>query len=431
MTNPMDRHADPFADEIDLREYLQMFLRRWPWIVAPMLVAAIVAASISFFVLTPAYEATALVAITPPKYLMQFSPEFRVVEQERLQSQIYGSLPELAKSDGIVQQVLDALNTSSRDDSLTLSSLKDKMSVEASHGLGLIYLRIQDTSPSLAAQIANTWADLYVTTLNRLYGNEGPESTFFAEQLILAGDDLMAAQAALVEFKARDLSELLSSQLRATNNALDTYLAQQNQIEIQLQKIDGWVEDLSAQSDDRTLSEADGLTLLFMQLDAFEAGSTADHLQFQISLDQLETGRSVADQVAILENLRSLLEARGADISSRVTEIEPELLRLQGALQEAENEQARLSQELKLAESLYESLALKAEEARIAAESQVGVASLASQAAIPESPVGPRKLINTAMGAALGFAVGLALVVLLELVQEPQPAPQRVPPDEG
>ena len=44
-------------------------------------------------------------AITPPRYLMQFSPEFRTIEQERIQTLIYGSLPELARSDELVQQV--------------------------------------------------------------------------------------------------------------------------------------------------------------------------------------------------------------------------------------------------------------------------------------------------------------------------------------
>ena len=51
-------------DEIDLREYLEVLIRRWKWIVVLVVIAVLAAALFSFFVLQPGYEASALVLIT-------------------------------------------------------------------------------------------------------------------------------------------------------------------------------------------------------------------------------------------------------------------------------------------------------------------------------------------------------------------------------
>jgi succinoglycan biosynthesis transport protein ExoP len=421
MTDPAAKQTDWLGDEIDLREYVQMFLRRWPWIVVPTLIAALVAAGISFFVLSPVYQATALVAVTPPKYLMQFSPEFRTVEQERIQTLIYSTLPELARSDELVQQVLDSLQGGGDQSTMTLASLRDQMEVEGSKDLGLIYLRVQDTNRGRAAEIANIWTDLYVQALNDLYGTQGTDYEFFVDQLDQAKGDVLTAQGALAEFKARDPSTLLSSELAAQTSALNDYLVWQNKIEVRLQEVDGWLAQLAALPTSDTVPPSDEVAAFLMQLEVLDLGQGGGQSQLQIPLEQLAEGRTVAAQIAFLQSLRSMLEAHLAVIDTKAAEIEPEILRLQEGIQEANNERDRLDQDLKLARSLQESLALKAEEARISLESQEGVARSASSAAVPENPIGPRKLVNTALGAALGLAVGLALVVLLELVRTPAP----------
>jgi uncharacterized protein involved in exopolysaccharide biosynthesis len=60
-------------EEIDLREYVLVLLKYWKWILGTTLAAAMVALVVSFF-LPPTYEATALVVVKPPQYVMQFDP---------------------------------------------------------------------------------------------------------------------------------------------------------------------------------------------------------------------------------------------------------------------------------------------------------------------------------------------------------------------
>jgi succinoglycan biosynthesis transport protein ExoP len=410
----MTQETEPFSDEIDLGQYLQIFLNRWPWLAMAAIVGAVTAGILSFFVISPTYEATALVAITPPKYLMEFSPEFRAVAQERLQTEIYGTYPEFAKSDELLQEVSTAVAEQIGTMPPDIGSMRSQMSVQASREVGLISLSVKGSSPERATALVNVWAELYVQLLNRLYGGQEDDYDFFASQLKLALDDLEAAQQALAEFKARDPSALLSSELAAQIEALDDFLAAQNSIEQQQQTIESWRQQLSSEPSGRTASQADVLTTLLMQLEAFGVIKEAVQPQLQIALEQIADEWNVEELIAYLNDLEEFLQSRSAEIDVQVAARQPEILGLQQELQAAQNEEERLSQEVNIARSLHESLALKAEEARITSESQVGIAQVASQAAIPHNPVAPRKLLNIAMGAVLGLIGGLALVLLLQ-----------------
>ena len=56
------------------------------------------------------------------------------------------------------------------------------------------------------------------------------------------------------------------------------------------------------------------------------------------------------------------------------------------------------------------------DEARIAAQEETGMLQVGSFAAVPEKPAGPRRLVNTLVGAGLGFLIGLTVVILSEVV---------------
>lgn len=415
MTTTQHSATELLDDQIDLRRYVQAVLKNWIWIALAMVLGAGAAAVFSFFIVRPTYEATALVAITPARYLMQFSPDFRTVDQERIQTEIYGIFPELAEGDDLLQQVSDTVDAVAGRRKVSLLDLQRSVSVQGSRDIGLIYLRVEADTPALAADIANTWADLYVQSLNRLYGDAQGDYQFFEEQLVSAQGARDQAQEALAEFKARDLSGVLQSELTSTSAALDSHLARRNQIEVLTRDLQGWRHELVAQNGAQELSLADELTAVLVQLRAFGVLEQTN-LQFAIDQETLR-GRSAQEQLDQLDALLSLLQAWQMDVNARIAELEPAILGIQRDLQAALNEGEQFNQETRIATSLYESLALKSEEARIALESQVGVGRLASRAAVPTEPVSPRKLFSTALGGVLGLLAGLAGVVLLELLR--------------
>ena len=75
-------------EEIDLRQYVEVLIRHWGWIAGLALVAAAAALGVSFLI-PPTYEATALVAVTEPRYVMRFDPRFETVNSVQPAYQAY------------------------------------------------------------------------------------------------------------------------------------------------------------------------------------------------------------------------------------------------------------------------------------------------------------------------------------------------------
>ena len=95
--------------DIDLREYIAVLLKYKFWIAGLAIGAALVALVVSLF-LPPTYQATALVAITKPKYEMQFDSRFALVGGNALPP--YKAYPLLATSD----ELLDTLAAELRNE---------------------------------------------------------------------------------------------------------------------------------------------------------------------------------------------------------------------------------------------------------------------------------------------------------------------------
>ena len=92
-------------EEIDLRVYVAVLIRYWMWIVGLAVVAAAVALGVSSLI-SPTYEATALVAITEQRYMMRFDPRFETMTNVK---PAYKAYPELAASDDLLGSLLTSL----------------------------------------------------------------------------------------------------------------------------------------------------------------------------------------------------------------------------------------------------------------------------------------------------------------------------------
>lgn len=424
-------------EEIDLREYVLVLLRYWKWIVGGAAIAAVVALVVSFL-LPPTYEATALVAVTKPRYVMQFDPRFETLNDIQPN---YKAYPELAASDEILQELLGALNPLPEDIE-TLQDLQKKVEAESGADPSIVRLTVRHRDPQEAARIANAWAELFVERANELYGGQGEaEVQFFEAQLERAEAELEAAEQALIAFQARNRAAILQNQLNSYKQTQADYLADQRTIAYITQDIKGLQEQLAGQPADRPVSLADQLTSLFLQIEAFnpqtstpiqlqdtdENGTpyrecyfnaqtfipidfnaqTSMPIHLQVDSATALSERSLSEQIAFLDDLVRVLEEKSAEIDNRLAELEPQILALQQELQEVRTEEERLTRARDVARETYMTLARKAEEARIAAEDASGEVRLASRAAVPQKPASPRKLLNTAVAGALALMVGV------------------------
>jgi uncharacterized protein involved in exopolysaccharide biosynthesis len=403
-------------DEIDLRQYIEVLLKRWKWIVALTLIAALTAAAISFFVLRPTYEASALVLITSPRYQLRFDPRLETVSDIETASKAY---PSLAMSDDLLQKVLGVLNASLPENERTLQVLRGKVSAGAGADPSLLELKVTNGDPGQAAHIANTWAEQYVEYVNELYGRRSEDVVFFSDQLESARNVLEASEQALVDYEAQNRQSVLQSRLNAKRSALNDYLTVQNKLGLMVQDAQALQHQLEDRPASASVSLGDDVTALLLEIQGL-SGDVELPLQLQVVGGESLSDKTVGEQIKFLDDFITALENRMTEIETKAETLSAEILPLQEALQQALTEKEQLTRERDVARSTYLTLANKVEEARIAAQDETGEVRLASRASVPTRPVGPRKLMNTAVAGFLGLFLGVFAAFFVEYWQSPQ-----------
>ncbi len=416
-------------EEIDLRKYVQVLVQYWKWITGAALIAATAALVVSFL-LPPTYEATALVAVTKPRYVMQFDPRFETLDNIQ---PAYKAYPELASSDDLLRDLMERLDPLPRGVQ-TLRDVKEMVEAEGGADPSIIRLTVRARDPEEAARIANVWAALFVERANELYGTHNEaELHFFEEQLQRAEAELQSAEQALIEFQARNQQAILEAQLSSAQRDLEDYLIEQRELERVVRNARMLQDRVADWPAEAQATPGDDLTALLLELRAFDVqtsreGSeevelgTGSSIWLQISdATLLASGRTAGELRAFLDGLATTLEARSAEIETRIAALEPRILSLQQQLQEMEAERDRLTRARDVAQETYMTLARKVEETRIAVEEVSGEVRLASQAAAPQKPAGPRKLLNTAVAGVLGLMLGVLGAFVVEWWRQEPP----------
>jgi len=382
-------------EEIDLRPYFEALITNWKWIIGAAIGAAVVALGISFLI-PPTYEATALVAVTEPDQLVQFDPRFEALDE----TQPLKAYPELATSDQLLLSLLDVTD-------ITLENIKNveqlRSIVEAESGSdpSLVRLTVRYGNAREVANLTNKWADIFVRRINEIFGDQGgAQVTFFEEQLAEAKLELETAEQALVDFQTRNRTSIIGNELVSLRQEHGDNLTQLRDIKFLFQDIRGLHDQMAEQTGNESITFADQLTSLLLQIKTFNAPNA---LQFQIDSAVSLTTESREEQITFLENLITTLEKKSTQIDARLLELEPQILELQKEKQEIDTEGNRLNRDYEVFNETYNALARKVKEERITSQNTNSGVRLASKAVIPDEPASPRKLLNTLAASLLGF----------------------------
>ena len=395
-------------DEIDLRPYIETLLRGWKWVVGTAVAFAIIALLITF-ITPPIYEATAMIAITDSRDVIQLDSRIREVDEE----QPARAYPQLAKSDDLLQRVLVELDPAYELE--TIFDLENMLEVNSGNDIRLLLLTVTADDQVKASQIANVWAEQFVPWANEIYGTQSSaEVPLFERQLTETQSMLETAENALIEFEARNQSVTISNTLAFHIQTQTTYLVAQRESQAILQDVQRLRDKLESQLASGDVSSADQMTSMLLQLKALnlvESELLGFPLTIQIDEGSRLIGESGADQIAFLDDLSRMLEAKLVEINENLADLEPQILVLQRQLQELKTESAKLARNYELAEETYLALAYQLEEERMAAQDVTSYVRLASKAAIPEEPANQARMLIVVFGGMFGSV--LAIVVLL------------------
>ncbi|MGC8880305.1 MAG: GumC family protein [Anaerolineae bacterium] len=400
MTTTVVHEYPPLEDEIDLRQYIRTLLRYWRWIVGLSIVAAVLAFAISS-VLPPQYEATALVAITGPRYHMQFDPRMQDVPFDP--KQFTKGYAAIATGDELLTTLLEATNSgvSTGNAALSLVDLKAALDAQAVGDGNLVQLTARAGDPEEAAHLANMWAERYVIQLNMLYGQRQELSTLEAQ---------VAQAKAAVERTDQELARLrreygigfrpsaapdvveplgIVYQLQAKTRLLADYEARASKIAQLLEE----ARAVAQRAGGAAPAIVSGLIADMLGLGQL---NTVGMPQVQISLGDLDVEASLAALVEALEAKQAATQEAIAQLQSEVTSLQAEVAARQMRLEQ-------LLRDQQLNQNTYLTLANKLEETRV--EVNGDIARIASRAAMPEKPSSPRRMFNTALAAVAAVIV--------------------------
>ena len=234
-------------DESDLRRYIDVLMRHWILILVVTLLAGVAALAVGL--LSPfQYQATATVLVTRPLYQFQFSPAIQnLADNAGAQQALTGKAAvDLANGDALLQQVLLGVGDNLPADERNLFTLRKMVKAKTGSDPSVINLSVTNRDAQRVAEIANTWATLYVRQVNDLYGKSADQFKFFEGLLTQAKNDLEAADQALLEFQKRNDLAVLQAQMTAKQGALSNYLGLNESLILLQQNVKNLQDQLAA-----------------------------------------------------------------------------------------------------------------------------------------------------------------------------------------
>ena len=212
-------------EEIDLREYINVLLKRKGVIILIFLIAVITAALVSYFYLKPVYEASTILMISKPKYQVELEPKIQTQFIPEVSLATYESL---IKDREIEKEVIKKLNLDQPPYEFTPDSLQGMITIESLKNTNLIKMNLQTGEPKLAKDIANVWAALFVEKNKDLYLQESKEAQgFIEEQLKISNQNLSKIEEEIREFNETNKIDAMDKEITVK---LDKIMANESRL---------------------------------------------------------------------------------------------------------------------------------------------------------------------------------------------------------
>ncbi|MED4210527.1 Wzz/FepE/Etk N-terminal domain-containing protein [Priestia megaterium] len=146
-------------ETISLKELFQTLKKRL-WLIALItIIAAIISAVISFFVITPIYESKTQILVNQTKSDQQLYTGNEV----QTNVQLINTYNVIIKSPAILDRVKEALNLDR-----SVEELNNQITVSSATNSQVVEIAVQDPSPHVAAQIANKTAEVFKTEISKI-----------------------------------------------------------------------------------------------------------------------------------------------------------------------------------------------------------------------------------------------------------------------
>jgi len=405
-------------EEIDLREYINVLLKRKGIIILIFLIAVITASLVSFFYLKPVYEASAILMISKPKYQVELEPKIQTQFTSEVSLATYESL---IKDRETEKEVIKKLNLDQPPYELTPDSLQEMITIELLKNTNLIKMNLQAGDPKLAKDIANVWAALFVEKNKDLNLQESKEAQgFIKEQLIIADRNLSKIEEEIREFDETNNIEIMDNEIKGKAAKALNYDLRLADIKLSLQKEKAKKEQviIALNKQDKVLKLSKSITedQFFHQL---ISNVTNDNINLTyISEETNPIYYNLVEQFISADISINSLQAEEKQLKENIDHYWERIENLKQKVAQEKLTQSRLERECNTAKGVYGVLSQKSEEVKIAVATESGLVKIASLAYEPREPIKPNKKLNILIAGVLGLFVGVFVAFFLEFWQK-------------
>jgi polysaccharide biosynthesis transport protein len=419
-------------DEIDLRELINVVLKRKKLILGIFLASVIVTAIMSF--LTPkVYEASVSLMIVPSRARAILSPthiSLDIMQHQQLSQegqQIYMpaiSIPthkELLTSNLVLQEIIDNLKLADRSGSaLTPANLFSKISITETKDTNILQLHVKDANPKTAQRIANAWAEEYVKYSQEFISGEARgKGEFIFDQFKVAKENLIQSEKHAKDFKNKYKLDLMRAELDMKKSKLNEYKKELIDLEIALKTKESNFAELKEQIANQSkfiiVSKAITDDALWQKSQKDLSGLNERKLR---SEEINPIYRDLETRIVNTEIDLNTLKAKADYIRKAQAGIEIEIDKLSESISQKDFEFIQLERQMSIYKRTYDNLASKIEDVRIIKAAQLGETRLISPALEPTSPTGPNKKLNITIAGMLSLMLGMFLAFFMEFWQK-------------
>lgn len=399
------------SEELELRDYIEVLLRRKWIIILSFLVTTFSAGIGAFFLVKPTYEATVLLMVSKPGYQVELEPKIKTPIPLEISLETYRGL---IKSSDLEEKVIKELGLNQSPYNLTIGDLDEMVLVEAVPRTNLIKIKVKNDSPALAKKIVNTWASLFIAKNKELNLRETREAQSFIEnQLEICQQTLFRTEDNLCKFNEKSRIDFLKKEIKeklAKTISYELRLADLSaSIEAEKASIRQARKQLAGQPKTFVLTKSIYDDASFSKLASEVSGKEfllLENLSFnseQLNPLYTDLGKRIACSMINRDRYQSEAAQLQKNINTYRTRIE--LLKKELAGQELTK--SRLERIRNTANSVYDVVSQKSAEIRIAVTTKTGTVKIVSLAHEPGQPVGPGKKRIILIGGILGLFLGI------------------------
>lgn len=420
-------------------------IKKYKWFIFNWFFFAGVIAAVASFMATPTYQAESVLRIHQSRGVETALSDNRQNARDT-SKQLMATYADMIKSRGVVEAVIEKANFP-ENNKPTYEAMKSRIILQTVKDTELLSVKVQASSPEEAQKLANLLTVTFIERLTSLVRSEQKDvRIFIGDRLVTAKQDLEKAEQAVANFKrdekvvslpdaTRSLVEWqtaisrLSAENRVTLASAQARVANANR-ELAGENA-GVVADnpLIQQYKGRLADQQIELANLLARYNeqhpsVISARATIEETKARLDneitkvVNREAPSMNPAHQAVLQNKIQAQAEiaatnAQQGAIARILTEGEEEMARLPAK----EQNLARMTRDVSVAQEVYTMLARRFEEAKISEVMQSTDVQMVDTAIASPAPVKPAKGLNIVVASLLGLLIGTGMAVVLSSVR--------------